>query len=201
MKVLNSLYVAPLNHLLAQAPWAAERLRKHSGATLLVLGGPLSIRLQIVADGNFRVCEGELTPDTADVSIELPSDFPVRMLVDRNTLLSAARLSGKADVAETLAFVFRNLSWDIEGDMARVIGDIPARRLALCGDAALTEVREASTRLTANLLEYATTESGMLVSADENQQFIRAVDELRDDLARLEKRLARLGKPDCARDS
>jgi hypothetical protein len=59
--------------------------------------------------------------------------MPAKLLLDRDALFASVKLSGSADLAECLAFVFRNLGWDIEEDLASVLGDIPARRLALTG--------------------------------------------------------------------
>jgi ubiquinone biosynthesis accessory factor UbiJ len=113
MSTLDRLIVIPLNHLIASAPWASERLRQHTGAVVRIQAAELAISMQIDSDGQLRAVEGGRAPD---VGIELPADFWLRAVVDRNSLFSAARLSGMADVAETFAFVIRNLRWDIEGD-------------------------------------------------------------------------------------
>jgi ubiquinone biosynthesis protein UbiJ len=172
MSILNRLIVMPLNHLLERAPWAAERLRQHTGGVVRIQGGGVAVSMQIDSDGYLRAFEGAKPPD---VCIDLPADFLLRAAVDRNSLMSAARLSGMADLAETFAFVFRNLRWDVEADLAQLFGDIPARRLA------------------DNLSEYATEDSGLLASPSLLKAFVGEVDVLRDDLARLEKRLQHLG--------
>ncbi|WP_306605163.1 SCP2 domain-containing protein [Azonexus sp.] len=189
MSILERLIVLPINHLVADAPWAGERLRQHAGGVLRIKGGVFSLLLQIDGTGFLRACDASLTPD---VCIDLPPDFLLRAAVDRNNLMSAARLSGMADFAETLAFVFRNLRWDIEGDLARFLGDIPARRLAMSGGALVATLQETGRRLGDNLTEYATADAGMLASPTLIKTFNGEVDVLRDDVARLEKRLARL---------
>lgn len=190
MSILDRLIVMPLNHLIAHAPWAAERLRQHTGGVVGIQGGSVSLSMQIDNAGFLRAFEGSRPPD---VGIELPADFLLRAVVDRNSLLSAARLSGMADLAETFAFVLRNLRWDAEADLARVIGDIPARRLVMTGNSLLAGVQASTQRLADNLQEYATEDSALLTAPDALRDFSRQVDILRDDLARLEKRLQRLG--------
>lgn len=190
MSQLEALIVKPLNHVLAGSPWALERLRHHAGAHVRLRAGPLSLDLCIDGHGFFQAAQANMEPD---VGIELADDFPVRLLLERDTLMASARLSGSADVAETLAFVFRNLRWDIEADLATVLGDIPARRLSLAGSSLLHEVRVGAGRLSGNLAEYACEEARLLVAEPEVGQFLREVDLLRDEMARLEKRISRLG--------
>lgn len=190
MRQLEILVVKPINHVLGSTPWALERLRRHAGAHLLLKAGPFELALCIDGEGLFCASQTRTDPD---VSIELAADFPVRMLFDRESLMSSARLSGSADVAETLAFVFRNLRWDAEADLAAVIGDIPARRLSLAGARMSSEIRSGGSRLASNLLEYVSDESDLLASRASIEGFLGEVDELRDEAARIEKRIARLG--------
>jgi len=190
MSQLEALLVKPLNHVLAAAPWALERLRRHAGAHVRLGAGPLALGLCIDGHGFFQAA---VEPAEPDVGIELSADFPVRLLLDRETLLSSARLSGSADVAETLAFVFRNLRWDAEGDLAAVIGDIPARRLSLGASRLAEEIRHGADRVASNLAEYASEESELLVARCDVERFLSEVDMLRDETARLEKRINRLG--------
>ena len=126
------------------------------------------------------------------MTVAFPSDAPVRLLFDAASVLASARLSGAASFAETLAFVFRNLRWDYEADLAGLIGDIPAHRIArLLGDG-LAWQRSTLQRLGSNLAEFATEESALVTRASELDLFCSEVDRLRDDLARLEKRISRL---------
>ena len=189
MNTLERVIVMPVNHLIGDSPWAGERLRQHAGAHVGIKAGGLMISLQIDSDGLLQPGDAGIP---ADVCVELPGDFPARALVDRSSLMSTARLSGAVDIAETLAFVFRNLRWDLEGDLASVLGDIPARRLTLSGMALFSAARDGGQRLAENMLEFVTEESGLLASSAEIKGFLGEVDVLRDDLARLDKRLSRL---------
>ncbi|OMG51717.1 hypothetical protein BJN45_17065 [Azonexus hydrophilus] len=190
MNLLERLVVVPVNHLIGDSPWAGERLRQHAGAHVRIQAGGLRISLQIDAAGFLQAGgDASIFPD---VCIELPGDFPARAMVDRSSLMSAARLSGAADIAETLAFVFRNLRWDMEGDLASLVGDIPARRLMRSGAALFSAARDGGQRMAENMLEFVTEESGLLASPAEIKAFLGEVDVLRDDLARLDKRLSRL---------
>jgi ubiquinone biosynthesis protein UbiJ len=135
---------------------------------------------------------GEPAATEPAVVIELGDDAAGRLLTDPESAFSTARITGSVRFAETLAFVFRNLRWDFEADLADVVGDIPARRIAQGLRAAAAWQRDAAARVGANVAEYLTEESGSIVPIREVAEFVRAVDQLRDDCARLEKRIARL---------
>jgi len=187
--MLSRLLVRLLNHLLASESWATLRLRPFAGQQLAIAGGPLPIYLQVTEHGLFGALEAVESPA---VTITLPADFPARLLVDRGSLFASARLAGSADFAETLAFVFRNLQWDAEDDLSRFVGDIAARRLVQAGKSFQAWQGQAAENALLNLAEYATEDSDWLASPREQQAFGDAVSQLRDDVARLEKRLQRL---------
>ncbi|HJW24836.1 MAG TPA: hypothetical protein VJ576_08045 [Rhodocyclaceae bacterium] len=183
--------VGALNHLLTGSNWARERLRAFAGQHARLAGGPIKLDLVVDGEGYFRRLEGPA--DTAPaVTIELPADAPFRFVLDRNSVFAAARLSGTADFAETLAFVFRNLRWDVEEDLARFVGDIAAHRLVRAGEALVGWQKRAGANLAANAAEYLGEESGMLVPRREMAGLATETERLRAELAELERRLARL---------
>lgn len=187
--ILGKPLVAALNHLLKHETWATTRLRKHAGATARIEGGPLRITLKIDDHGLFTA---DSPAEQADVVISLPADLPVLLLLEREQLFSSVRLSGSVDLAETLGFVFRNLSWDVEADLAAIIGDIAAHRLVRFGRSLGLGLVDALRRTGVNITEFVREESGLAVSAEELVRFQDGVATLRDDLARLEKRIGRL---------
>lgn len=189
MNAFHRLVPAALNHLILAEPWAQERLRSCAGRHALIQAGPLDLHLLVDSDGLFQPGSAEQSPA---VTISLPIDTPIRFLTDRKSVFQAAKLSGSADFAETLAFVFRNLRWDVEADLANYVGDIPAHRLEMVRHTLGRQARESFARLFTNLAEYASEDSDWIMPRRELEVFGREVDVLRDDLARLEKRLNRL---------
>ena len=183
------LVVPLLNHLLERENWARQRLLPHAGQAARIAGVPFPLTMTVTDAGIFRAGAAD---EEAAVTIELPADAPFRMLTDPAAIFGAARLSGAANFAETLAFVFRNLRWDYEADLATLIGDIPARRLAKSLADGIAWHRSLARRLGMNAAEFATEEAGLVTPARDLMQFSQAVDQLRDDLARLEKRISRL---------
>lgn len=186
---LENLIYHALNHLLHEENWALERLRPFSGSQVLVTAGPINLTLRVDEHGLFVRADRSLP---VDVVLTLPADAPVKLLLDRSNLFSSVKLSGSADFAESLAFVFRNLRWDIESDLAALLGDIPARRLTKIGTQLRTQVLESVGRSARNATEFATEDSSLLAAPHDIQAFGKAVDDLRDDAARLEKRIKHL---------
>lgn len=182
--------LAVLNHLLASEDWARCKLVPFAGKTArLQLGSGIVFLVRISEEGLLEVADAN-TPPT--VSIILPADSPVRALTDSASLLSAATISGSADLAETLGFLYRNLRWDIEEDLSQVVGDVVARRaVQLMGR--LVRWQVASTRnFAVSVAEYLTEEAPAIARRQDIERFCAEVDALRDDLARCEKRLERV---------
>ncbi|MCM8595933.1 SCP2 domain-containing protein [Accumulibacter sp.] len=185
--------LAFVNHLLTGEHWARERLAAFAGKLAqLRLGGTITVGLMI---GDQGLCE--LAPDGVDpaVTIELPVDSLAGLMAgDPAALFSSARISGSVDLAEALGFVFRNLRWDVEHDLAQLVGDIVARRAVQLAGSFARWHAESSTRLVESVAEYLEEEARVLARRSEVEQFCGGVDVLRDDLARFEKRLERTAR-------
>lgn len=190
--MLDRIVTSALNHILAGEAWARERLRNFSGQHLRLAGGPIHLDLTVDGEGFFRRADVASGACPA-VIIDLPPDAPFRLLHGgRESVFAAARLTGAADFAETLAFVFRNLRWDPEDDLSKVFGDIAAHRMATSGAAMLGGLQRGSANLAANAAEFLSEEAALITPAMEVRQFNAEVRALQEDLERLERRLARL---------
>ena len=106
--------------------------------------------------------------------------------------MRAARIEGSAEFAEALGFVIRNLRWDAEEDLSTVVGDIAAHRIVTGTKEFVGWQQQAAQNLAANLAEYFTEEQPLIAKQADIAEFSSDIDRLRDDVARLEKRLQRL---------
>lgn len=179
-----------VNHLLADAPWARDRLQAFAGQTARLEFGPLRLPLSISAAGVFVA--GDAAASAASVIIALPGDAPLRALSDGRSLFALARLSGSAELAEALGFVFRNLRWEVEDDLARWVGDIAAHRLVAGGRQMARWHRQQAVNLAQNLAEYLTEESPTIARRADVAEFCAQAAELPPALSRLELRIAAL---------
>lgn len=187
--MIDGLLLRAINHALKAEAWARERLRGHAGRRVRLAMGPWAAVWEITADGLF---ESPAVAGAADVAIELPADAPFRLPGGKEAVFAAARISGPADLAESLGIVLRHLRWDAEDDLSRYVGDIAARRLMLAARAGLAWQRRAFGGLAANAAEYLGEEAGLLLSRPEFDRFSHEVDALGGAMADLERRMARL---------
>ncbi len=103
-----------------------------------------------------------------------------------------ARIAGDAQVAAGYRELFALARPDLEEELSRVIGDLPARRLSLAAQGAFGWLRKARRTAGENLAEYLQEESRDLVGRYEVEEFVQGVDRLRDTAERVAARLARL---------
>lgn len=179
-----------INHVLASAAWARERLAPHAGRSAELRADPFRLRFAVSADGTLVDSHDEEPPA---VTLTLPlATLPQFLGGDADKAMSNVRIDGSADFADALGFVFRNLRWDVEEDLSRLVGDVVAHRLV----SGIRSLHEAQLRglhsLTGNVVEYLAEEQALLVTRTMLQQQEDALRTLRDDIARLGQRLDRL---------
>jgi ubiquinone biosynthesis protein UbiJ len=177
------------NHLLDGEAWARARLKAFTGQTARLEFGALAVPIAITSAGLFEAGESKAV---AAVTIRLPADAPLRMLSDHQSLFSSAHIAGAADLAEALGFVFRNLRWDAEDDLSRLVGDVAAHRMLLGGKRFAAWHLQIAKNLALNIVEYLTEEDRSVTRRTDVANFCAGVDSLRDDCARVEMRLERL---------
>ena len=180
--------IAGLNHLLADAPWARARLAPFAGRTAVFHVTPFVLSLGIDGDGCFTE---SATPEP-DVTLELPLASLPKAIGGTDALMADIRIGGNADFADALGFVLRKLRWDGEEALARVVGDIAAHRAVGLARGVVDWQRSTAQRVVENLAEYFSEEQPMVVKHAALDALSRQTTELRDDLARLDKRLRKL---------
>ena len=102
------------------------------------------------------------------------------------------RIEGDAEVAQKFRDLLAEAQPDFEEELARVIGDVAARRVANVARDLLDWGRKAAGSFTGSVVEYLQEEGRDLPTRVEVDEFLEGVDRLRDDTERLEARLARL---------
>lgn len=187
----ESPFAAGLNLLLESEAWARERLAPFAGETLELRAPPLpALRFTVAVDGRLTAAAAEAAP--ALVITAGPGALAAAVQGEEQ-LLRAMEVSGNARLASEVMFLFRHLRWDVEEEMAKILGDVAAHRLAgLARDLAAWHA-DAARRIAGSLVEYAAEEKRLLVRCGELAEHAAAQARLRDGLERLEKRLERLG--------
>lgn len=142
------------NHLLASESVATERLRRHVGRSITV---QIEARLpfqrqaaaapawcwQVTPAGLLEVSAGE-APGAGGLTVALDLQAPAAVL---RRLLGGQRppmtIQGDAAFAADVAWLIDNLRWDVEDDLARVVGGPQAHLVVKW----LRAVRDALARL------------------------------------------------------
>jgi len=120
---------------------------------------------------------------------------------DGNAPGNGVRIEGDAEAAARFRELLREARPDPEDELARLIGDAPARGVARLARAGLGWMARGRRALGDNLVEYLTEERRALVGRGELEEFLLEVDRVRDAADRIEARLRRLeslgrgGKP------
>ena len=181
-----------LNHLLGAEAWARDKLKPYAGQCVEFRSPPLpALRLDILDSGLLRAAVEDTAP-TLVVSIG-PAALPAS-LRGEDALMREIGIEGNADLAGTVQYLFRHLRWDIAEDLSRVFGDVLAQRMVTEGRRFAAWNRETAEKLAQNFAEYWIEEQPLLARPAEVRQFLADADQLRDDLARLEKRIETLTK-------
>jgi len=168
----SRLAVSALNALLRREDWARERLARHAGKTVRFALGGFSLGLTIDSEGLAAQADTAVVPDvTLTVA---PEKLPLpRLGADRESpdFAEATHISGDAALAQVVADLSKQLRWDPEDALARVVGDIAALRLVGGARAAAGGARTAGLRLAENVSEYLSEESGMLAGRPALEQW------------------------------
>lgn len=126
-----------LNHVVQQEPEAMNRLARQAGRSLEGRWRQFDLQVQITRAGLFEVqAKASAAGDTtvlakpADLLITLQdsSVAPILGAVARGDK-PALKIEGDVQLAADLNWVVDHVRWDMEEDLARLIGDAPAHTL------------------------------------------------------------------------
>ena len=180
---------AALNHLLTQNGWALQRLARFAGRTARFDIAPFSFAYTILEDGTLRNADVAASADA--LCVIAPSLLP-RLALHDEKAHADIRTEGDAALLTEIFFLSRNLRWDAAEDLSLVTGDIAAERIVLTVQGIHRQLHDAVVNLTQAAAEYWTEEQPLLAKPHQIASFIRQVDALRDDAARLEQRIKQL---------
>ena len=194
--MFEPLVVPAINRLLRTNSWTVEKLRPHAYKTALLISAPFELRLTVLETGEVAAAPRDVQPD---VTINMNSAAVLRAAADPESIWRDAQISGDTEFAGAIDYLRRNIRWDFEEDLSRIVGDIPAHRMVEGMRELERWGRGAALNLGRALAEYATYERPLIASARALEEFNREVDEMRDAVERLEKRLEILIRKAAAR--
>lgn len=181
------LRVALLNHLLAERTELRGAISHHAGRVARIAMPPFKITFVVGKDGLLSSSQEEPA-----ATLRIPAWLLPRLALGDASAQREVQLEGDASFAADLAKMLQALDWDAERDLARLTGDIAAHRIASTAQRLVGDPRVIVNNLAQTSTEFLQEEAGVLVPTPSLNLFNSDVDELRDAVARLEKRLSRL---------
>jgi ubiquinone biosynthesis protein UbiJ len=184
--ILDSAAAAVVNHLLHGAAWARAELKAHAGKTARFELFPAGFSLTVLDSGEVSAAGAAAG---AAVTLRLTPGLVLRLAARDESAWQEVDAAGDTDFAATINQLARNLRWDVEEDLSRVFGDIAAHRMVETGRVFRRWGGQSAEGVARSFAEYWTEEQPVIVAPRELEEFNRDVDTLRDDAARLEKRM------------
>jgi ubiquinone biosynthesis accessory factor UbiJ len=191
MSVFNDLAIRAINRLLQREQWARTRLQTHAGQTAAIelVGGP-ALQFSVTGEGLLDPLRSDALPP--DVRISIAAQAVPSLLDGVDSLSRHAQIAGNAQFAETLQTLAKYLRPDIAAALSPFLGDMLAHRLDRTISSFASATGRSARNLGENLIEYLRDEKALFPRTGELETFAQAIARLRDDLARMEKRLDKL---------
>jgi len=141
MPALQDRLVLLINHVVSREPIAAQRLRPLAGRGLVVhlagwpslLPAAPDLVLGVTPAGLFERLDAP-PPGAGGLRIEIDAANPAKLALGAFTgEAPTVSVQGDAAFAGEMHWLMDNLRWDIEDDLAGIVGPLPARQLAQFG--------------------------------------------------------------------
>jgi ubiquinone biosynthesis protein UbiJ len=204
-------FAAAVNHLLARESWARDRLAPYAGKTARLSCPPVVLTLLVQPDGYLAAVD-EQDAGHADVALSLPAGaLSSYVQGGQSAVMKHVKIEGDAEFAQIIGkladqrreILFgklaEHLRWEPEEDLAKLIGDAPASRIASFARAAHQQALRTGRNVLGSVTEYLLDEQPQLVRHAELDNFNTELSRARDALARVEKRIERLEQKTQAR--
>ncbi|MEG2630074.1 MAG: hypothetical protein RSB42_04340 [Comamonas sp.] len=129
-----------LNHVLMQEKAAMERLVRQKGRVARVQWRSFAMALVITPAGLLDLAEADAVPD---LQLEVTDTSPLALAqAALRGDKPAIRIEGDVQLAADINWLVDNVQWDIEEDLARVIGDAPAHTVSQVARKAAQTLRQ-----------------------------------------------------------
>jgi ubiquinone biosynthesis accessory factor UbiJ len=129
-----------LNHLLMQEQEAMNRLARKKGSVIHLRWGAFALDLLLTPAGLTDRAPAGRTPDlTLTVALQAPWEVAQSLLEGK---APPVKIEGDVQLAAEVGWLADNLRWDIEEDLSRIMGDVPAHAMAGAGQRVLAALRE-----------------------------------------------------------
>ena len=187
---------AMINRNIGASSRARQLLARLEGTRLdVAIGGFPRLRAAAHA-GHLSLLAG--AEDAADAALTGGLGALLKLLKESGARASAAAASsgvsiqGDAEIANLYKELLVTARPDLEEELSRIVGDLPARQLSQVARGVIDWLKNTRRTARENIAEYLTEESRDLVSSTELEEFLEGVDTVRESADRIEARLKSL---------
>lgn len=124
---LDNRVILLLNHVLQQEPEAMARLARQRGLPVRLNWSALSLTVQASSAGLLERCGPDASPALTVTVQDDALSLGQRLIKGERP---AVDIQGDVQLAAEVAWLADNVRWDVEEDLARLLGDAPAHVLA-----------------------------------------------------------------------
>lgn len=188
--MFSAYAILPINYALRHENWAKKWLLSYEGKSVRIRIPPLvDLKMVVLANGEFGYSNDDQETD-ATLSF-LPGVLPGLIAQDESAY-DAIHISGDVLFAEDLITISKNLKPNIEQELGRFIGDIPAHRITGVGKSLFQWHISLHRNISDTFGEYWSEEQPMVVKPNNLRDFAHQTREIENDLEMLEVRINRL---------
>ena len=173
-----------LDHLLSQNDWMQSKLVDHKNKIIIIKISNLKLILKVDENGLLHSLN---EAEKFDCIIKLTVNSFISQLINNNN--SNISIEGDLELANQVAQVLKKIEWDIEEDLSKYIGDIPAIKTTKILKKVVTKGQKNIGHITGALLEYWQEENKILTKKRNVEIFNSEVDKIVEDTERLEARI------------
>ena len=179
-----------INHVLSSEPWATGELARHAGKTILLKLPVGDLCFELTPAGLLAVSEASDTSSLVlEVSARALSELTGSTGSLREQAFKAVKITGDADLAQLLGRLVGQVRWEYEEDLARLVGDATANFAVRQGKKFVSASKSAANDLLSNVVEYVSEERKILLNQRDFMAHKNELNELRDAVDRMEKRI------------
>jgi len=189
---------AVFNRSIAASTPAAALARRLEGTTLQIEIAAITRIRAAIFHGRLALLAGEAaSADAMRADAVVSGSAPALLQMFKGgrpaqNNQSSVHIRGDAEIANLYRDLLAAARPDLEEELSRWIGDMPARHLAQVAKSVRSWARRARRTAGENIAEYLQEEGRDLVTKTELEEFLRGVDDVREAVDRIAARLERI---------
>ena len=162
----------------------SKKLKNFTGKKILIKISELEMYFKVNDQGLLVLNDEKVLPD-ASILMTLNSFFN-QITSKKNKDIT---IQGDIDLAKEVSEALKEIRWDIEEDLSKVIGDIAANKIGRIGKDLIDGSKSAAINIAEAAKEYWEEESPLIAKRMRVEQLLSDIDIISEDVERLEAKI------------